>query len=115
MRGGIGAYAGEAHDEAVVGGDFAGGFEFVGIKENKTKTTKTTKTTKSKKQMKNKERQQVDEESIDSTNSLNCLQFDDSTIRINNKIEDMLFAKLQILTMPFPLPVMILFVYSQAK
>lgn len=70
VRGGIGAYAGEAHDEAVVGGDFAGGFEFVGIKENKTKTAKKQK---NKKQMKNKERQQqVGEESIDSTNSLNC-------------------------------------------
>lgn len=28
-----GGYTGEAHDETVVGGDFSGGFEFVGIKE----------------------------------------------------------------------------------
>lgn len=33
VRGGGRGYAGEAHDEAVVGGDFFGGFEFVGIKE----------------------------------------------------------------------------------
>ena len=34
MRGkGERGYAGEAHDETVVGGDFFGGFEFVEIKE----------------------------------------------------------------------------------
>ena len=49
VRGGIGAYAGETHDEAVVGGDFAGGFEFVGIKESKTKAAKTAKKTKKQK------------------------------------------------------------------
>ena len=54
VRGGIGAYAGEAHDEAVVGGDFAGGFEFVGIKESKTKAAKTAKTAKKNKKTKNK-------------------------------------------------------------